>query len=569
MSLLGIHFHHDTSFGFSPYPGEYRIYELERLTRVRHDSLDCTELKAIKYTPKITEEIFIELRNQIEKEYGKEALKIEKVFLDQMHFEVAKITAGSEIEGEGIYDNIFRLLSKYFDLPGEENFISLDHHLCHAYSAFFQSPFDEAIVISLDGGGRKANREDFNFFAGYIIDRTGEHLEIFDHDWTGCSTYSHIPLLCDFINERSDLPVAGKAMGAGGYSGPDFHFVKQLEELLEIKYFYTMTNADKKAAKEGKSRLIIDDPDGYWNELISSKYEINEDGRIKNFFAGAQMIHSYQIAFENYLIKILTPMVKKYNLPIVFTGGAALNVLFNTRLKREFNLPVFIPCNPNDTGTAIGGIFKERIPEERVDMRFNNWDLFDRDDLQYFVETHNAKQTNIEEIANLIREGKLIGVVKGRSECGPRALGNRSIICDASIEGMKNILNSKVKFREWYRPFAPMVLKEDSEIYFNWDNSDAPHMSFSSIVNWKYRKQLSSVKHWDHTARIQTVTEEDNKWYYLLLNELKKTGLPVLLNTSFNTKGFPILNTIEEALNILQTTELDYVIVEDYLFSKQ
>jgi len=240
----------------------------------------------------------------------------------------------------------------------------------------------------------------------------------------------------------------------------------------------------------------------------------------------------------------------------------------NCRVKNELGLPVYIPCNPNDTGTAIGGIFEKDLPKEQIDLRFCNWDLFDRESLFQYVDDRKGKKYNLQEVAGLIREGKIIGVVRGRSECGPRALGNRSIICDPSFPNMKDILNSKVKHREWYRPFAPMVLQEDAKEYFAWDDAQAPNMSFACLVKSREQERLSSITHADYTARIQTINQKDNPWYYDLLKEMKSTGPSVILNTSFNILGKPILNSIEDAFYVLDNTELDYLIVEDYIFSK-
>jgi carbamoyltransferase len=227
-----------------------------------------------------------------------------------------------------------------------------------------------------------------------------------------------------------------------------------------------------------------------------------------------------------------------------------------------------VPCNANDTGTAVGGIFDVVKPKEQVNLAFANFDLFDRDKLPNYIRDRNGKLTNNQELISHIRAGKIIGIVKGKSECGPRALGNRSIICDPSFKNMKDILNQKVKQREWYRPFAPMVLQHEASEYFVWDNSEAPFMSFSAHVRSKYQDFLASITHVDYSARIQTINEQDNPWYYSLLNDMKATGLPVLLNTSFNIRGNPILNTIEDAFYVLDNTELDLLYIEGYLFSK-
>ena len=155
--------------------------------------------------------------------------------------------------------------------------------------------------------------------------------------------------------------------------------------------------------------------------------------------------------------------------------------------------------------------------------------------------------------------------VYGDSEVGPRALGNRSIVCDPNIADMKDILNSKVKFREWYRPFAPFCKKEDAHKYFDSPNfENLEYMSYAPKVKVD---TLPSITHVDGTARLQTVTEESHKHFYDLLTEFGKiSDTNVLLNTSFNIRGYPILSWISDALYALENTEMDYVVIEDYLF---
>ena len=158
-------------------------------------------------------------------------------------------------------------------------------------------------------------------------------------------------------------------------------------------------------------------------------------------------------------------------------------------------------------------------------------------------------------------------MVYGDSEVGPRALGNRSIVCDPNIADMKDILNSKVKFREWYRPFAPFCKKEEAHKWFetrNFDNLE--YMSYAPRVKVD---TLPSITHVDGTARLQVVTEESHSHFYELLTEFGKISeTNVLLNTSFNIRGYPILSSIEDALYALNNTEMDYVVIEDYLFGK-
>ena len=177
-----------------------------------------------------------------------------------------------------------------------------------------------------------------------------------------------------------------------------------------------------------------------------------------------------------------------------------------------------------------------------------------------------VENTIPKELCKDLNEGSIVGVVRGQSEHGPRALGHRSILCNPGIENMKDILNEKVKKREWYRPFAPVCKLEDVEKYFNF-KGESRFMSFCPTVKAKWRKKLSSITHVDNTARIQTVTKEQNEWLYNLLTEFEKvSGYGVLLNTSFNVNGKPILSSYSDAMKVFLDTDMDKLILENYYF---
>jgi carbamoyltransferase len=173
------------------------------------------------------------------------------------------------------------------------------------------------------------------------------------------------------------------------------------------------------------------------------------------------------------------------------------------------------------------------------------------------------------ELPKLLADGKIIGVARGGSEHGPRALGNRSILCNPTFPQMKDVLNAKVKHREWYRPFAPVVRIEDASKYFA-VIEESPYMSFAFDVKDEWKQKLSSITHIDGTARVQTLRKEHNEWLYNLLGEFEKiTGHGVLLNTSFNVNGRPILSTAAEAFKVLLDTQMDGIVIEDTLFIKK
>lgn len=279
-----------------------------------------------------------------------------------------------------------------------------------------------------------------------------------------------------------------------------------------------------------------------------------------------------QYAFEECFFDILNPILDEYDeeLPLVMTGGCALNVLVNQKYKDTYDREVYVcPC-PNDSGLSLGHMLLYQKPKKRVDVTYSGLPLLDRDELDQYIQCYDAKKVTKAESAKLLKDGNIIGFVYGNSEVGPRALGNRSIVCDPNIREMKDILNAKVKFREWYRPFAPFCKKEDASKYFeSKDFENMEYMSYAPRVKEEYVKTLPSITHADNTARLQTVTEDSHEHFYDLLTEFGKISeTNVLLNTSFNIRGYPILSTIEDALYALNNTQMDYVVIEDYLFGK-
>jgi carbamoyltransferase len=277
-----------------------------------------------------------------------------------------------------------------------------------------------------------------------------------------------------------------------------------------------------------------------------------------------------QIAFEEVTLELIKPFLEEYsNIPLIMVGGCALNILLNTRLKKELDRDVFVPPNPNDCGIAAGLLLSKLKPKEAIDLTYSGVPILDEDTLMSICEYHwKSSPADIKTIAKDIKNGRIIGVARGNSEHGPRALGNRSILCDPTHPNMKDILNSKVKHREWYRPFAPVVRLEDVSKYFDFEG-ESRWMSFCPMVKEEWRETLISITHVDGTARVQTVTREQNEWLYDLIGEFEKlSGVGVLLNTSFNVDGKPILSTFRDALQVFNQTELDSLVLENYYISK-
>jgi carbamoyltransferase len=432
-----------------------------------------------------------------------------------------------------------------------KNFIEGLHHQSHAASGFYQSDYNEAIIVSFDGGGNDGffniyhaeNRKQITEIDRLLIDLGFAYMSFGDY-------------LGDIKMEPSlnygNLVYSGKIMGLCSYG-------KVREDWYQpIKDYYL----SKPSGKNYKKLL----------KTLSEKTKIvfSTNDRLKGEVA-YDLAKTSQIVFEDIFIKTVTPYLNKFpNIPLILVGGCALNILLNTRLKQELDRDVFIPPNPNDCGIASGLMLGFLKPDTAVDLTYSGIPILDYDTLFSILEEHyHYEKTNISKLVKKLYDGNIIGVVRGTSEHGPRSLGNRSIICDPTKPNMKDILNEKVKNREWYRPFAPVVRLEDVSKYFEM-TGESRWMSFCPKVKEEWRDILVSITHVDSTARVQTVTREQNEWLYDLITEFEKiSGVGVLLNTSFNVNGKPILSTFADAVNVYKTTQMDGLVLEGFMMFKK
>jgi len=283
---------------------------------------------------------------------------------------------------------------------------------------------------------------------------------------------------------------------------------------------------------------------------------------------------SLTFLYTKYLLRneiffsIVDPIVSQYELPIILTGGCALNIVLNTKVKTRYKKDVFVAPNSTDCGLSVGLLCKHFKPTNVIDVTYKGIEILDNSTLLGYFENKNGKLANIDEIVDNLSKNKILGVVQGNSEHGPRSLGNRSIICSPISSQMKDVLNHKVKHREWFRPFAPIVRLEDVSEYFEWDG-ESRWMNFCPKVKQEYVDKIPAVVHVDGTARVQTITKEQNSFMYEILTKFKeKTGIGVLVNTSFNVDGKPILSTYKDAFKVYEETELDCLYLNGYYFSK-
>ncbi len=515
-NLVSIFAGHDSNVSFyNAETNKYHIIEIERLVQKRYFRLH------VDNTPLYQHDILEQCRDIAEREWG--------------------------IENN--YENVLICSDGFIQVDPREIFNTDNvstiarHHETHAASAFYLSPFKQALIFSYDGGG------DDGHFNIYFANEGGiKQVASIKSDFGGGY------LLCGSMvkevaeKSRHQLALSGKLMGLCGYGEPISDFIPAFSEFFFDRDYEKLSNW---------TNLNLKNIDSPWKNALENW---NFEGQYAYDLAATA-----QAGFEDAFFRVL----ENYdpNIPLILTGGCALNVLVNEKVKSIYDRPVYVPPNPHDGSLSLGHLFLYKKPDERVNITYSGLPLVDRNELDSYIQQYDAQKVTKKQIAELIKDGKILGLVYGDSEVGPRALGNRSIVCDPNIPDMKDILNSKVKFREWYRPFAPFCKKEDAHKYFesrNFENLE--YMSYAPKVKVD---TLPSITHVDGTARLQTVTEESHAHFYELLTEFGKLSeTNVLLNTSFNIRGFPILSTIKDALYALNNTEIDYVVIEDYLFGK-
>lgn len=479
------------------------------------------------------------------------------------------------------FDNCFYLNSdviideKIYELekniPAKKYSTNL-HHRSHAAGCFYQSPYQESLVFSFDGGGNDgkfniyhATRKDSVQLLQTVINPIKNNPHIYYDLGFPYMIFGHF--LNDIKKESlniGNLVYPGKIMGLASYGNV-------VEEWLPyfIEFYKSDPNGDHYGSWE----------DGHYDyepklKILGGKIglEFNEFMRFEGEIA-YNIAATSQRAFEECFLEIAKPYFEQYpDLPICITGGCGLNIIFNTRLVEEFKKEVFVGPNPNDCGIALGLMLDYLKPQNPIDVTYSGLGLLDIDSLATYLSTlpynYKNKILDLNHLSQDIIDGLIIGIAHNKSEHGPRALGNRSIICNPSIPEMKDTLNAKVKHREWYRPFAPVVRLEDVSKYFEFEG-ESRWMSFCPKVKPEWRDKLAAITHIDNTARVQTVTREQNEFLYDLLTEFeKKTGVGVLLNTSFNVDGKPILSTVKDAFNIFQNTDMDGLVIENTYIRK-
>ncbi len=432
----------------------------------------------------------------------------------------------------------------------------IDHHLSHAASAYRCSGFNKANILTVDGSGET---ESFTFFVG----KDSKLHRIWDIPLGGLFSkkkWSSIGLVYTRVTGFLNLGVhgEGKTMGLASYGKPKFDFSKILKIDNHKKYFINRRNIGKLYSKL---------------ERVNSKEEITQEHK--------DLAASLQNALENSIINLAKEAYNHNGIKnICLAGGVTLNCSTNTKiLEQGFCDNLFIQPAAHDGGIPLGSAMEASYlvgDSPDFEMIHAYWGPgFSNNEIESALKdakTIYKYYENIEEItAKFITDGSIVGWFQGRMEMGPRALGNRSILADPTNKGISDKINTNVKHREVWRPFAPSVTEEDATKYFKGVDKakDSPFMMHTFFVKEKYKNTFPSITHIDGSSRIQTIRREQNSRYYSLIKEIEKiNGYPMVLDTSFNDQGEPIVCTPKDALRCFFSTGIDVLVIGNFVVRK-
>ena len=592
--ILGISaFYHDSAASIIIDGEIIAAAQEERFTRKKHDS--SYPYNSIEFVLKYADIKLSQVDHIVF--YEKPFLKFERLLETYVGFAPKGFTQFLKSMPIWLKDKLFQkkllmdnLKRHENDFKDETKLLFSEHHLSHAASAFYPSPFEEAIVLTADGVGERATTT--------VAIGKGKKLAIkkelhFPHSLG--LLYSAFTYYTGFKVNSGEY----KLMGLAPYGNP-IYVDKILENLIDIKedgsfwldqsYFNYATGLTMTNEK--------------FNILFGQKPRDSKKEQLTQFHMN--IAASIQKITEDIMIKLAKSLKEEFDIPnLCLAGGVALNCVANGKLLKEKIFEnIWVQPASGDAGGSLGGalaVWHGELNEERkINLKdsmkgsylgpeySHNLIKDELDKIGAIYQELNEKEI-LEKTADDLSNSLAIGWFQGRMEFGPRALGGRSIIGDPRSSTMQKNLNLKVKYRESFRPFAPSILNEDASDWFD-IQSNSPYMLFVANIkkdktldmteeqkklfgieklNIK-RSEIPAVTHVDYSARIQTVNENTNKKYFDLIKKFKeKTGCPVIVNTSFNVRGEPIVNTPLDAYNCFMGTELDKLVIGNFYLDKK
>ena len=592
VSILGISaFYHDSAAAILVDGKILAAAQEERFTRKKHDS--SYPFNAVEYVLKFSKLKLSEIDYIVF--YEKPFLKFERLLETYVAFAPRGFKQFTKSMPAWLREKLFqknllfKLLKEHDKSFNDEKKIYFsEHHLSHAASAFFPSPFKDAIVLTADGVGEWATT---TVAIGNESDLSIKKEIHFPHSLG--LLYSAFTFYCGFKVNSGEY----KLMGLAPYGEPRYtNLIK--DNLIDIKsdgsfklsqdYFDYATGL--KMTNEKFHKLFGQSPRDSKKEKLTQFH--------------MDIASSIQNVTEEVMVSMAVSLKKEFNIKnLCLAGGVALNCVANGKiLEKKIFENIWVQPAAGDAGGSLGAALalwhlelKKKRAEYKDDMQGSYLGpSYSDDEIEQELKNLNAKfqilneNEIIEKTSESLKNGDAVGWFQGRMEFGPRALGGRSILGDPRSPTMQKNLNLKVKYRESFRPFAPSVLREDVDKWFN-INVDSPYMLLVAEIledkkitmsdeekklfgieklNIK-RSDIPAVTHVDYSARIQTVHKDTNPKYYSLIKKFKeKTNCSVLINTSFNVRGEPIVNTPRDAFNCFMGTELDKLVIGNFFLDK-
>ena len=588
-SILGISaFYHDSAACILKNGEIIAAAQEERFTRKKHDS--SYPFNAVEFVLNYSNLKLNEVDQIVF--FEKPFLKFERLLETYVAFAPRGFISFSKAMPIWIKEKLFQknlLFNKLKEhdknYKSDKNIFFSDHHLSHAASAFFPSPFEEAVVLTADGVGEWATTT--------VAVAKGNNLEIkkeihFPHS---------IGLLYSAFTYYTGFKVNSgeyKLMGLAPYGNPIY--VDKIKQLIDIKDDGTF-RLDQRYFNYATGLTMTNKK---FHDLFGNNPRNPKNENINQFHM--DIAASIQNVIEEIMIKLSKSTQEEYKIKnLCLAGGVALNCVANGKILKE---NIWIQPAAGDAGGSLGAALalwhidndnKKKVSDKDCMKGSYLGPEYSDEKIQEELKLMNANFTNykyeelIEKTSEFLINEKVIGWFQGRMEFGPRALGARSILADPRSKNMQKNLNLKVKYRESFRPFAPSILRENVLDWFDL-NVDSPYMLLVANINADkkiemtkeqkklfgieklniQRSKIPAVTHVDYSARIQTVDYETNKYYHdLISNFYKKTGCPLLVNTSFNIRGEPIVCTPKEAYECFMGTELDVLVIGNCILEKK
>ena len=562
MRILGIScYYHDAAACLIKDGIVVAAAEEERFSRLKHDIR--FPINAINYCLK-EGNVSIEQINYIAF-YEKPLLKFERLLSQHLEMFPKSFWAFYKALPSWLNEKLRvpSIIKKNLKYKGDILFI--EHHLAHAASAFLVGPYEEAAILTIDGVGEWAT-------ASYGYGKGNEITLLKELRFP-----NSVGLLYSTVTAHLGMTVNNsefKVMGLSAYGKPTYY--DKFKKVVNVK-------------EDGSIEFDMDYFDYHYKLTMPSKKFEEEFGPIRKVNEEINQRHkdiaaSLQKITEEIIFKMLNHLYNETKMKnLCMAGGVALNSVANGKITKNTNFKnVWIQPAASDAGTSLGAAFyvynsifgnkrKYIMKSAYLGPSFSTEYIKNFLDKQkIFYKRFKNDIALVKLTANLIYNNNVVGWFQGKMEWGPRALGSRSILSNATNPNMKDILNLKVKHREVFRPYAPVISKENVHEYFEIDKDKEPFMLFVYPFKENKKKLVPSVVHVDGTGRLQTTSKEENPLYYGVIKEFEKlSGIPILVNTSFNIRGEPIVCTPEDAYKCMMGTGIDYLVIDKFLIKRE